>query len=682
MIASIDVFYNTGFTTTNIPSSKSILYNNFTARSFSDCAVKQNYMLATIRIASSFDDIDGADYIVLKQPNKSTFYFVNNIVMINDNCAELSLIMDALTTVGLDNIEIISGWCIRKHVTDDSLMSNVLPEPFSPSHDLTLEVTDVLKPNISFSDTGTNKQYNYQAPDSPTNNINPRRDETNLNIVCASFNLLGDFNEAQKYVVQGSESDAVICPKCPKMPKTVGSQNQKSHYTEIKFSVPGTISDFYKIPMTYMFDGSGLNVKENLDSARALGLDNGITASYLIPYNYVLIAQRYDINTDKIYHYLFDYLTSNYGDLDTSIKFKYDVDGYVPMNNKVYALWNIFTIMSTCSGARSEFSADEIYEPKPNEDGTFHVTFYADLSPNGRPYFSPKYYYGTNRNSYSLAIAGMPWQNQPIAYDRLSGNAFDSVNRQIEINKFLTQGYILEAERGNSNINAVYGAGTAMMGMNPAMESIHQADYGFNIYPNDIPLLGKGSAKQPVYSSTLYRNPHYSANRQALLNNSMNVASASANAMKALYDNAARKEQISYSEQNLASEKARMALAFNHYQNYNVPQIAFPRDESLQNYIGNFVIVSRNRLSDNDVKRFDKFLNMYGYSVDEPLSINDFTSRKLYNYVMAKDVNIKTKIKVPLYIRNYICNQLSGGIRLWHVVPDESKYMIKNEVVK
>lgn len=610
MIVNVEVFYNTGFDYNNIPSSSVVLYNNFTPRSFADCAIKQNRTLAKIRIACSYTDIDGADYLVLTWNNTKTFYFVTNITMLNDNCAELDLMLDGLTTIGLSNIELVSGWCTRKHVSDDTLMSNILSEPFVPSHDLTLEVSDILKPSISKMADGTE--------------INGK----DINVVGASFNLLGDFNEATKYTVDDG-SDAVVCPRCPKMPDTYD-------YTELHFSIPSFTSTFYKIPMTYLFDGSQLLVKENLNSARALGLDNGITSSYIIPRGYYLNVTRATIDDEQTYYSLFTRISSNYGtDMNTNIKYKYDVDGYTPMNNKVYALWNIFTLMSTCSGNRAEFKADEIYNPTSE---TFNLTFFADLAPNGKPYFAPSYYYGSTRNALNLAISGMPWQNQPIAYDRTSGSAFDVVNRQIELNQFLTADYRLEQARSNNTVSSIVG------GLTGASGSVNKLNTN-------------------------------------AWNNTATSWNAIANGAQSLYNWNLNKETYMYNEQNLNQAKQRSALAFNRSMNFNVPQITFPRDESLQNYVGNYVVVTRNHLSDNDVKRFDVFLNMYGYAVDEPLKMTDFTSRRLYNYVQARDVSIKTTSNVPLYIRNLVVSQITDGIRVWHTAPDVSLFNIKNEVV-
>lgn len=589
MTYTIEVFYNTGFNQTNIPSSINVLYNNFTPKSFADCVFKQSKILASVRIATTYQNIDGADYLVVGA--ERVCYFITNINMLNEQCAELSLVLDGITTVGLNNIQIVTGWCKRKHVTDDTLMSNILPEPFTPSNELTLESSGVLKPN-------------------------PVPDYEDLYLIGASFNLgSNDFYEARKYVVDGG-SDSVICPQVPTVPNNKAST--------IDFNVSGVLSGHYVLPSTYLFDARDLLIQENLSAVRALGLDNGLTASYIIPKNYYLIKTT-DIDISSMIYEI----SNNYGDLDTNISYKFEIPDYTPLNNKVYALWNIFTIMSTCSGSRSQFKASEIYDPsKPN----FNVTFFADLAPNGKPYFAPSVYHGSRNNTLELAITGMPWQNQPIAYDRKSGTDFDVVERQINLNEFATRQMGVDLNETYNGVDTIVSA----------LSSV---------------ASGLGS---DTYSGA------------------SNIATGAA---KAGWSYTKNEANIQMSQQYLDSAKQRANLVYNMNQNYVVPEITFPRDESIQNYLGNYVLVTRNRLSNTDVHRFDTFLNMYGYAVDEPLTISDFKSRKLYNYVLAQDVTIKTTTNVPMYVRDYVERQMNNGIRVWHVAPDRTLFETRNEVV-
>lgn len=107
-------------------------------------------------------------------------------------------------------------------------------------------------------------------------------------------------------------------------------------------------------------------------------------------------------------------------------------------------------------------------------------------------------------------------------------------------------------------------------------------------------------------------------------------------------------------------------------QSFVVPEIQFPQGVVNQMATGNGFLVYRVRLSDNDVARLDKFLTMYGYAQSKPLEKSDFTNRRYFNYVQADGVNVGGNI--GLRIREMIAQQLSGGVRIWHTLPNPSYY--------
>ena len=63
---------------------------------------------------------------------------------------------------------------------------------------------------------------------------------------------------------------------------------------------------------------------------------------------------------------------------------------------------------------------------------------------------------------------------------------------------------------------------------------------------------------------------------------------------------------------------------------------------------------------------------MYGYAQSKPLEKSDFTNRRYFNYVQADGVNVGGNI--GLRIREMIAQQLSGGVRIWHTLPNPSYY--------
>ena len=599
MICSIEAFKNTGFTARNVPDGASTVYSNFKPTRYPDCALIQNKYLAKIRIATTFENIDGVDYIVvIKNGTDKTFYFVTGITMLNDNCCELDLMMDALTTVGIDNLYIISGWATRCHPASDGLFENDLPEPFIPSHELQMDVSGIIK--LPVEDTAKD-----------------------LNVVGATFNVEGDYNSAKKFLAEDAYVTTPICPMFT---------SDSADNTIIKMYV-GTLGTFEnKLPETYLFEETD-KVKEGLQTARSLGLDNGISSSYRIPKEY-LSAKLLSSNS------LISTLTNRFGSVDTTIPFKYDTD-YEVMNNKCYVIWNTFTIMSTCSGERADYKAKEVYENDP--DGNFHINIFADLSPNGSPYFSPVKYLGKN-NLWQTAIKGMPWQNQPIAYDRESGWYVSRESKLLDYKEYLSQYNYDYAKNERDKARAeVNGAFDFVTGVASGVGSLLSGKIGDGV--SDI----AGGLK-------------------SVFNTGADITNYNA-----------AKEQM-YKNRKFTEQKSE--LAFNATQVY-APTVSFPRDESLQNFVGNYCYVTRTRLAKSDLQKLDVLFNMYGYAVDEPVTKPMFNSRRYFNYIECNNLDIDIKSKdVPMYIRDLITNQLTNGVRIWHVKPNHSLYYVKNEVVK
>ena len=226
-------------------------------------------------------------------------------------------------------------------------------------------------------------------------------------------------------------------------------------------------------------------------------------------------------------------------------------------------------------------------------------------------------------------VKGMPWQNQPITYDRASGTAFDIVNRQIDLNSFATQEMSndLALIRGNTQagISAIKSTGG---------------------------MLGADDASA--------------------------FATAITTPAQLAYDMTNNKANYEISKQTLQQAKQRSQIEFNRRNNFRVPEITFPRDTSVQNYVGNFVIVTRARLSEADAERFDNYLNAFGYAVDEPLTSEVFNCRQNFNYVQCSDLSVKTT--ESRYINEMIENQLTNGVRIWHIAPDPSKLYENNPV--
>lgn len=108
------------------------------------------------------------------------------------------------------------------------------------------------------------------------------------------------------------------------------------------------------------------------------------------------------------------------------------------------------------------------------------------------------------------------------------------------------------------------------------------------------------------------------------------------------------------------------------------PEVHFPRSESIRDFVGNGVMVYRLRYHPVDLTRLDKKLTMYGYKTTDVLEKSFFTNRQYFNFVQCSSVSLGGDF--PMYIRERAAQQLTGGVRVWHVKPNVSYYTSGNPV--
>ena len=62
---------------------------------------------------------------------------------------------------------------------------------------------------------------------------------------------------------------------------------------------------------------------------------------------------------------------------------------------------------------------------------------------------------------------------------------------------------------------------------------------------------------------------------------------------------------------------------------------------------------------------------MYGYKYAKPLEKSDFSNRQYFNFVSCQNATFGGNAK---WINDGLAEQLRSGVRVWHVLPDISKY--------
>ena len=375
MIATVRCYYNTGLAVSNcLDSYLSLDTLGFDYKDFSNVAIKQDRGLIRIKLSTNYENIKDADYCRIN----NICYWVTSIHMLNDNVADVQLQQDYLTTLGITGLEVISGWCTRRHVVDDTLYSNVIDEPFTPSNKLEIDFGSKI-------DGG--------GPDGF------------YSIAVSTVDLLNITNTAKAYFDQ--DRDKILVPELPLV---------SSNRTEYKCDVVSPQKTSY-IAVTNAYDIENENVRNGIKSVRQLGVESCIGASYMLPKVWATVSESGGlINTITNRH---DSVTSTFGGTWGTYK-----------NNKVYTgQFQKIINFSMCSGESSENRVEDIIDPT-----TKRITWstYADCRYSGKPGCKPKYYHNIENTATLESIHGANWQQSPFVYNISSGWGFTAEDHALQ----------------------------------------------------------------------------------------------------------------------------------------------------------------------------------------------------------------------------------------------------------
>lgn len=366
----VEAFKHTGFSPNNIPDSAATLRALFPDISvYPNINILQDRGVTSIRIESNWESAKNIDYVCIGGNN---YYIVVNHIMINPKVTELHLAMDYLTTLGLDNIEIVSGWCTRRHVTLDPMFGNTMEEPFAPQQAMVIDMGE---------------------------KIEPRTTEFK-NLVCCTVDL-ETFNFDADTYKDTVNSNFVVVPKVP----------PAATATEIYFNA-GVERYKFTMPQVTIYDIDYPAVQEKLQSLRSLGIESAIVATYKVPNGFAVAA--YAGGEGRLVSLGSNFITREI----TSLPFEY---AEVKNAKALSGQYNRYRLYSVTSGDAAEYRADEIFEyGKTNPS----VVMFADAQPTGKPYCRPKSYKGNTEDVFIEMVSGAPWQNFQIAFNTVSGQAF------------------------------------------------------------------------------------------------------------------------------------------------------------------------------------------------------------------------------------------------------------------
>ncbi len=357
-------------------------------------------------------------------------------------------------------------------------------------------------------------------------------------------------------------------------------------------------------------------IKAGLNRLRSLGVESAIISQVKIPNSYVELNESGNALIGGKYSWsIVRQIIGKWSEDAIDIPYVYTE----AKNNRLnYGEFTKYGIIST-SGESCEYDAEEIIETGSISP---HIKKVGDPRPTGKPYFRFKTVNGDSSELgfFRNCISGLPWKNVPLVYKEASGNALNTL--RYENSKLLS--------------TESYQYGTAQNEL-AKFKNVSDATLGVvgNLLSGDL-----GGAVSSLY------NPLFTGTsleiQQMFRTNSTNV-----------------------SRRNELSE---LAIA----NNVVTPTVNFPMNaEFMRDFYGNGVLVYRYIYSQNDINRIDKLLTMYGYKYSKPLELTDFTNRKNFNFVLSRNVTLSGYSK---WINNALAEQIANGVRIWHVLPDNSYY--------
>lgn len=613
------LFKNTGFNTYNCPDDYSVLTSLTSSNKFTcDSVWLLQDLVGRIKVKATWDDVKDVDYCSIDLD----LYFVTNVTMSNENTAILDLQFDPIGTIGISNIQVINGWCTRRHVANDELFSNNLEEGYTPLEEMTVDTT--------YLDHVTTDAYI-------------------LNIIASTIDLSQTFDVAKTFADQHSKLSVSV-------PLIKGVERETR--TDLAY-YGGWKSKKLPSTLLYAYNSSPVspgNVRKALASVWSLGLTDAITSSYTITWptdRTDFVFQDGDVETTEYGELVSIGLRPAMVTLPDSFNFIWTVPNYTIKNNKVFSgQYNKYGAISIASGASINYNANDLYYT-----GETFPTFLVigDPAPDGCTYLVPKYYHNKELQSgFPLygGLKGGTWVNNQLTFSGREGGMVSAELYQMQ----------LQQQRLSRT-------GTFLKGLEDVLTMpLRVASSPFTSTPNGSPLDSNNSNQLFDYIAATSYGSRSEANRYL---DKYGYASGfpavdMSGLANSLYTNPAKAK--------LAQQQLELSQGIS--QNLNAPKIYFPFGSNLNTYFGNGFYGIRSRLSDNDTIRFDKYLTAFGYATNEPFDSSAFTCREHFNYVQVSDLNVEItgSKNYGIRIKNMLEQVLNNGIRIWHELPNKEAF--------
>lgn len=619
MIYTVECYKNTGLNCVNIPESLEWLRSNFEAVNYPSIDILQNEGLQSITIKATWEEARAIDYVVIADECYAATAVPS---MSSPDVVILSLVEDPLTSCGgASKLVYLDGMTDRHTVSDDSMFKYTqVDELLAPREQLELESTSMLFDDGEVIAT-------------------PVESTIDLVKLGKQFNDDGTFNGNG---ITFSESTSGSIENSVTVPYTEGVSARTMYV--IGDATTGPLS-----PNTRLYEersgDSGSSyplVSKGLAAIRSLGTESALISQVAYPKAYIEVQ----IGDDGQY----SFVRGKDQSVDCGLKFKYN--DTVQNNRLFYGEYATYGIV-TASGAKGEFLPEQIAN---ENDSSPMVRCVADPRPDGKPYFRYKIYKGNSGEAlfWVCCLGGLNWASVPLTYVGPSGSYLNEINftngaeqasNQYQYN--YRQNYQNASKLTNIVNNGITGAAADI---GTTLGRLFQKFGGGSI--------GWGGS---IDVGPDYINPNISINGGP-------TSSIIPNKYAFDYGN----QNYTLDQYNLARQ--RELQNFGVSQSVVAPTVLFPFNANMiRDFVGNGVICYRYKYSDNDIKRVDKLLTMFGYKDTVPLEGSLFSCRKNFDYVSASGVSVGGT-DIPMWKRELIAQQLNCGVRVWHVKPDVSYY--------
>lgn len=613
------LYKNTGFNTYNCPDSSNRLVSIPESDRFvCDSVWLLQDLVGRIKVKATWDDVKDVDYCSIDLD----LYFVTNVTMSNENTAILDLQFDPIGTIGISNIQVINGWCTRRHVANDELFSNNLEEGYTPLEEMTVDTT-YLDHRI-----GMNLE---------------------LQLLSSTIDLSQTFDVAKSFTDQQSKL-SVSVPLIKGVTRETKTNLAYYGGWQTK-TLPSTL-----LYMPNASPDSPYNIMKALSAVWSLGLTDAITSSYTITWPSDRIDFEFqdgDVETTKFGELVSIGLRPATVNIPDSFNYIWTVPNYTIKNNKVFSgQYNKYSAISIANGNSINYDANDLYY-----SGETFPTFLVigDPAPDGCTYLVPKYYHNKELQSgFPLygGLKGGTWVNNQLTFSGREGGMISAELYQMQLQQQRLSRTGTFFKGLEDVLTMPLRVASSPFTSTPKAPAIDNNNF-YQEFSRDMVGAGYTNYGPGQFMNEFGGSTGFPAVDMSGLANS-------------LYTNPAKAK--------LAQQQLELSQGIS--QNLNAPKIYFPFGSNLNTYFGNGFYGIRSRLSDNDTIRFDKFLTAFGYATNEPFDSSAFDCRQHFNYVQVSDLNVKINGSKDygIRIKNMLEQILNNGIRIWHELPNKAAF--------